>query len=545
MLGETNDRASRWINRVFFLPSHFLYVMFIGYGLMSVGYGLSVLRLRLVMPVLGMFLAAIVGVRNWATSEQRGHDFGWRYGHDMLKGLDRDAVVFGGTDAGRFVPTYMIFVESFQPRRWCRDPGFDRRDLYIITQNALANQPYLSYIRDQYDVNRPRMDRWYHRLLGRDQVYPRNPLRLPSVKEFDEIFDRKLEQMKNEPDSGIAFEKDGTGQTHAVVSGLEGVFAINGEVARWIFEQNKERHSFYIEESYPIVWMYPYLEPCGLIMKLNKEPLPRLTDEVIARDRAFWKDYCHQLLADPRFQRDEDARKAFSKLRCSIAGLYAWRENVPEAEHAFLQALELFPPDSEAHARLIEFYLSLRRFSDAMRVCQDWIELDPCNPKAYQGEERIKQFTELTAKADELGAVYRSHREDAGALFQYATFLYQVEKPAEAEKAIDEFLGRKTMDEKAWQAAINLATTAKRWDRVETLLSRFTARQPKVAVAWYSLAVVQARLLKREAALENLEKALRLNPDLGRQALKENDFKGLRSLDRFQELVRQKPAPKR
>ena len=67
--------------------------------------------------------------------------------------MARDAVLFGGTDPGRFCPTYMIFCESFIPgsRQTAeQDPYFDRRDVYIITQNALANPTYLDYIRAQY-----------------------------------------------------------------------------------------------------------------------------------------------------------------------------------------------------------------------------------------------------------------------------------------------------------------------------------------------------------------------------------------------------------
>jgi len=54
--------------------------------------------------------------------------------------MTKDAVLFGGTDPGRFCPTYIIFCESFTPHH-CQpkeDQNFDRRDVYIITQNALA-----------------------------------------------------------------------------------------------------------------------------------------------------------------------------------------------------------------------------------------------------------------------------------------------------------------------------------------------------------------------------------------------------------------------
>src|SRR5205823_2839305 len=119
----------------------------------------------------------------WSDNVERGHLFGYWFGHDMftppfvgpdgklsydaglraqaIQGpqgkllypeMARDAILFGGTDPGRFCPTYMIFCESFIPPK-CRprDPDFNRRDVYIITQNALADGTYLEYIRAHYN----------------------------------------------------------------------------------------------------------------------------------------------------------------------------------------------------------------------------------------------------------------------------------------------------------------------------------------------------------------------------------------------------------
>ncbi len=106
------------------------------------------------------------GLSHWFECDERGHMFGYWFGHDMFKppfkGADgkplfpemtRDAILFGGTDPGRFCPTYMVFCESFTPHS-CQpreDQTFDRRDVYVITQNALADPPYLNYIRAHYN----------------------------------------------------------------------------------------------------------------------------------------------------------------------------------------------------------------------------------------------------------------------------------------------------------------------------------------------------------------------------------------------------------
>ena len=51
---------------------------------------------------------------------------------------NKNAIFFGGTDPGRFVPTYMIYSAKVRP------------DIYLITQNALADNTYMNVMRDLY-----------------------------------------------------------------------------------------------------------------------------------------------------------------------------------------------------------------------------------------------------------------------------------------------------------------------------------------------------------------------------------------------------------
>src|SRR5258706_9871864 len=171
----TIEKQKQFTDRVFFLPCHCLYALWIGYGLMlGLGYLFTekpALQAAVLPIAAVVLLLPIISVkRNWANQEARNHDFGYQFGYRMFQpgggypDMDRDAVLYGGTDPGRFVPTYMIFVESFAPPSAkshiakCPDSGtFDRRDVYIITQNALADSTYMAYIRDHYDYSRPRL----------------------------------------------------------------------------------------------------------------------------------------------------------------------------------------------------------------------------------------------------------------------------------------------------------------------------------------------------------------------------------------------------
>ena len=130
--------------------------------------------------------------------------------------------------------------------------------------------------------------------------------------------------------------------------------AINGLLTKVMFDHNP-KNEFYVEESFPLDWMYPHLTPYGVIMKINRDPLPSLSEDVMDRDHQFWKQYSKRLTGDVvdynttnkqicdwiektylrhdfngftgdrKFIHDDDAQKAFSKLRSSIGGIYAWR----------------------------------------------------------------------------------------------------------------------------------------------------------------------------------------------------------------------------
>lgn len=361
---------------------------------------------------------------HWRDNEQRGHWFGYWFGHDMFSPpfqgqagrledgraerakalaapdargaypeMTRNAVLFGGTDPGRFCPTYMIFSESFLEPGQRRDPEFDRRDVAIITQNALADVHYLEYIRAHYqrsaqvdpyffsELLRSREEResnaatnWLARLaLPVDRaltgvgaqverqrrergVYPKEELHLPTNADLDRCMNACLRDVQQRAQLGQLRpgEEVRIQDGRAELSGPVLVMGVNALLTREIFEQNPERE-FYVEESFPLDWMYPHLTPFGIIMKIERQPPAELGAEMVERDHAFWRNYMERLAGDwvtpetnatelctfaervhlrhdlreyrgdQKFLRDEQAQKSFSKLRASIGGIYDWR----------------------------------------------------------------------------------------------------------------------------------------------------------------------------------------------------------------------------
>lgn len=398
LANPSGDIQDAFIQKVKFLSSHALFALWIGYGIL---FGLSlfvhrggVRRLPLYMATGIVLLLPLIPihqnyfnkelVRVFGGAEQNGHDFGWQFGNYQLRGaraileelepgeeplpnpfyppeMTPNAIFFGGTDPGRFVPTYMIFSARVRP------------DVFLITQNALADNTYMSVMRDLYG----------------DDIWIPTPD--DSARSF-RIYVDEVESGKR-PRNADLVVRDGRVQ----VSGALGVMEINGILCRMIFDHNKARHDFYVEESYVIPWMYPYFTPHGLIQKLNDEKT-EISPENLRDDMDFWDWYVRRLEDNPAFRRDVAARKTFSKLRSAIAGTYAARRMYPQAEHAFRQSRILYPESPEATLRMVnEVYLPFQRHKDALPLLRRFKELDPNN-------SRIDQFVEFVSNT--------SHRID-------------------------------------------------------------------------------------------------------------------------------------
>jgi len=538
-LAETQFFLNHWTRGFAFCLVVFLTALFLVHRDQqgrSQGQSLSPM---IVLAVLAMLPAWSV-LSHWGKNEQRGHLFGFWYGHDMFTPpyteadgspiypeMSENAILFGGTDPGRFNPTYMIFAESFTDPAKRRDPEFDRRDVALITQNALADSTYLDTVRAHYQRSQQidwnladptylpfasgalgtnflfglsgSIDKWMIGMGANWEVERRtsgsyfepeqivkpsalakrivqeddlarfilgklsdngreacaNPpsddtLREILASEFNAIVDgdpiwdeaafagaefsnttlalreqvvalgqaqpRRIEENGryirwrqarvrlnrrlidelladfvapgqaglypdlelNSPsqlEAEMAFaeylqEADAREKAGALkpgeivnrigdrvsVAGQVSVMQINSKLAKLLFDKNPER-DFFIEVSFPLEWMYPHLTPYGIILKLNRDEVPEITDEMMRKDRLFWANYQERLTGnwitddtsvkeigdwaiktyrrwdldgytgDPAFVRDEAAQKAFSKLRTSIADIYRWRIN--------------------------------------------------------------------------------------------------------------------------------------------------------------------------------------------------------------------------
>jgi tetratricopeptide (TPR) repeat protein len=767
---------------------------------------------------LGLFAAMPLysALSHWFDSEQHNHMFGYWFGHDMFtppfKGADgkpiypemtKDAVLYGGTDPGRFCPTYIIFCESFTEHKCqpAEDQKFDRRDVYIITQNALADGTYLNYIRAHYNrsqqIDPPFFEELGRELLGdkdfntnllaravspldalftgigdrvekRRRTYTswfvekdfvdlpaltaklrpgpaqdplskfiyenlrpetRHLLEVPAeeahlrrnlARDLNQLMDRELqlkkqiavkqteksaidealfagntsphkqrrqqelekqiaelvalgslyqperfkhvqvpeyltEFIKQNPQSHtrirlnrllleaaypkelakslggvypdreiyIATPEDSArcfqeymadaqkrmevGQLKpgedvrydkasgkVSVAGQTAVMNINGLITKVMFDHNP-KNEFFVEESFPLDWMYPYLTPFGIIMKINRQPLPDLSEDVLRRDHEFWKQFAATRLngdivkeetpikeitdwiektylrhnfngytGDRKFVRDEDAQKAFSKLRSSIAGIYAWRlgpyctpEYRPktpaetqrlfrEADFAFKQAFAFCPFSPEAVYRYSDLLARFGRVDEAILVSETCLKLDPYNGgvRGLLGNlKSIKAQSSLGPAEEEL------HKNPSN--FPMAVQLAQAylarQQTGQAMQVLDGVLSSPQLDAPTAAAVASMYYQLQNAPKLEAALQAYVRLDPAKPEGWYDLAGLKAAAGKAVDALADLRKALdlsaarrKLDPkarDLAAEARNETRFAALRPMPEFQKLV--------
>jgi tetratricopeptide (TPR) repeat protein len=390
------DNSEWWTQMPYHGYTNLIFALLAGLGL-----GLGIIKLTKkyasafwLAPAM-LILPVFTFLGSEPTCNQRGHWFGWEYGHDMLKDLPPNSIMIGGTDAGRFVPTYMIFGESSQAPEKKRDPDFDRRDLTIITQNALGEPNYMKYLRDHYTTARPEPGNAFERWLGRGETYPDRPIRLPDEKQIAEGLKSALEAQRD--------QKAPKEDLNLVVF---------SSVLKWIWEKNRDTHDFFVEESFPIVWTYDYAIPHGLIYQLNKTRVESLTPEMVEKDFQFWKNYKARLLGNPRYRNDVDAQRSFSKLRQTTGNIYRHHKMTKEAERAYWEALELWPDNVEVLITLMSMLWDQKDFKTPIQLYIEALERDPDNFDLWRlrilAEQRRDAQDEIIKLTDTLTAQPKS-----------------------------------------------------------------------------------------------------------------------------------------
>ena len=510
---------------------------------------------------------------NWSLCALRDFDFGYQFGYRMFcpgggyPDMDQDTVLYGGTDPGRFVPTYMIFCESRVPPkdrfhdRYLGDGGkFDRSDVYIITQNALADNTYMNYIRDHYDVSRPTNNvTMLQRGLGRDHTFPKTPIFIPSPEDSAHAFQQYVDDVQSGRVAAGADVKIENGRVS--VTGVGGVMAINGILAKWIFDKNKDKHAFYVEESYVIPWMYPYLRPAGVIMKINKDVLPspqedpKLWQDIVAKDKAYWDKLTGDFIGREEFRRNADAKKSFSKMRSAIAGLYVYRGLLSDAEYAFRQSLKLCPESPEGCFRLADLNMNERRFDDARKLMEDYLKVDEYNGNVKGFLNQINDTAANEQRRVELEKTMEKGTADINKVLELMAVYGHMNMQAQLGSLAGRVLQNTNLPAQVYLQVAQTCSDVRRLDLTAEALKRYLQRDPLNSRMWIELGYIQYAMASQSTAhsagmpqineaLATFRKAVDVGGEPARTLMRTDPrFAPLRQSPQFLNLIQQPALP--
>ncbi|MEI8294320.1 MAG: DUF2723 domain-containing protein [bacterium] len=517
--GAQTDAGGWWLQMPYHTYTNFIFALLVGLGFLAGGIWLFVRAPRwawlgwglLALPLWPLFI-------NHDSCTQRGRWFGWEFGYDMLKDLPFGSVVLGGTDPGRFVPTYMILGESTQAPGVKRDPGFDRRDLYIITQNGVGEPLYRKYLADHYGTDRPKPSNAFERWLGRAEAYPAKALVFPSEQEITDAVSKEMEAC-------TAQEPADSTLPHSVVS-------------RLIWEKNCDAHEFFVEESFPMEWSYDYAEPHGLVYRINREPLKDIAPDVVKRDFEFWNGYIVKLKNDPGYAKDYDAQRSFSKLRASTGNLYRHRKMEVEAERAYRQALELWPGSGEALNALHTMLGDRGDFDGVLSILKPALDADPNNIGLWQvyflTEERKKLQTEIATCE---GAVAKDP-SSAAAVSKLLALYSTTGDTNKVSILLDKAIGRFSKDADFLRTAAQYGEAGDLPEPELAATTALVALEPDIAENHLALARAALRNKKKKEFFEAARLAVQKGGLPIREILsKSPDFEPVRSEAEFQALI--------
>jgi Flp pilus assembly protein TadD len=406
---------------------------------------------------------------------------------------------------------------------------------------------------------------------------------------------RRMQLGQLKPGEDVKLDRD-SGRLQ--VSGQVAVMSINGLLTKVIFDKNPT-NEFYVEESFPLDWMYPFLEPFGIIMKINRRPLSEMSDEMVQRDHEFWSQYSQRLIGnwitydtpvkeicefakrvnerrdytgfagDRKFIRDDQAQKSFSKLRSSIGGVYNWRYNYAkspaerermfkEADFAFRQAFAFCPFSPEAVFRYTTLLASVGRLQDAEMIIDTALRFDRENATLQSWANQVKSAgqnsgplqTQLIPGQQQMAQLeqqFRTNPRDGKVAFELASAYMQMRQTNAAFHILDQLIDSPQADASLLLSVASAYAQLQQGSKLEAVLEKLVKVSPDSPEAWYDLASTRAQIGKTNEALAALGKALELSTqrltkqpsarDLKKNAATNQSFLALHGLAEFQKLI--------
>jgi thioredoxin-like negative regulator of GroEL len=244
---------------------------------------------------------------------------------------------------------------------------------------------------------------------------------------------------------------------------------------------------------------------------------------------------------DPKFVRDEQAQKSFSKLRGAIAGTYLWRLGwlngvatpqayqprdeasrqrlIREAEFAWKQAFAYCPYSPEAVFKYAGLLLNLPgRMEDALLITETALEKDPNNEQfEYLRGEILKYrqneatLGQVQVELDQLVTDFQQEPANLTSAFKLASAYAQLQQSNAAIAVLDQLIQQSNITADAVVQTAMFAQQLRNVPLMERALLRLTEVNPNSPEAWYDLSAMQAALGKQEEAMQNIRRSVLLS----------------------------------
>jgi hypothetical protein len=351
-------------------------------------------------PAAGPVLEAVLAYEGFSSMEMK---FVEAFARDVINSIPPGSIYFGGSDPGRGLVT--AFVESLP----------EAKPFFVLSQNPMGDRTYLDYVRAMY---------------GKRLSIPSDEDR---KKTFDDyVADAQARMKADQLKPGENLEEDENGKF--IPKGNVAWMEVNARLVKMIFDRNPTKE-FYIEESMPIDWMYPYVSPHGLILKVHRTPLTGISEKMVAEDRAYWRGQTKRLLGDwltnetpvkvlcefledvygqgllEGFKGDQDYVLAtrgrntqilYAHLRNGQRHVYEWRMThaetaqekdrmLRELDFAYRQAIALFPYDTEAVKQYVNLLRNQKRLDDARRMLKAGLQINRRSTRLQELAEELKE----------------------------------------------------------------------------------------------------------------------------------------------------------
>jgi hypothetical protein len=285
-----------------------------------------------------------------------GEKYSTLFGNEIIQSIPRGSIYIAWSNPGQYIVSVM--------------------------QNSQAQgDPFFTLSSRQWNLSR-----W--RLMYGDKIY------VPTEEDWNRCFDEVGREIEEQAENGKRRQVDYT-------------WRVNELLTKVVFDKNTNRE-FYVEGS-SLAWMCPYLEPHGLILKINRQPMAMLPEAMVQQNDDYWtktispmiggwlngKTSVAQVAAfaekvflqhdykrfngDASFVQNINAGRMFSNERIATAELYVWREGHAtsaaekkrmndEADFGFRQAWALSPGTVNPAFSYVKFLTDENRTSDALLV---------------------------------------------------------------------------------------------------------------------------------------------------------------------------------